>query len=80
MAKTTNGRTGQGSGGVRYPDPGDDRVGMGNNNGDDTWYIIIIIVLFSLILLFLPVLGWMYADIRETQIKVDKAVKKMESK
>jgi hypothetical protein len=28
----------------------------------------------------LPVLGWMYADIRETQIKVDKAVKKLESK
>jgi hypothetical protein len=53
---------------------------MGNDNGDDSWYIIIIIVLFSLILLFLPVLGWMYADIRESQVKVEKLVKKLESK
>jgi hypothetical protein len=53
---------------------------VGNNNSDDSWYIIIIIVLFALILFFLPVLGWMYADIREAQIKVDKAVKRLESK
>lgn len=80
MAKTTNGRTNQRSHDLRYPNPSDGGVDVGNDNGDDSWYIIIIIVLFSLILLFLPVLGWMYADIRETQIKVDKAVKKLEAK
>ena len=80
MAKTTNGRPNQGQSNVRYPDPSHGGVDVGNDNGDDTWYIIIIIVLFTLILLFLPVLGWMYADIRETQIKVDKVVKKLESK
>jgi hypothetical protein len=53
---------------------------MVNDNGDDTWYIIIIIILFALILFFLPVLGWMYADIRESQVKVEKLVKKLEEK
>jgi len=53
---------------------------MDDNHGDDTFYIIIIVVLFALILLFLPVLGWMYADIRESQIKVERLVKKLESK
>ena len=80
MAKTTNGKQTQGSGNLRYPNPSDDRVDMGNDNGDDTWYIIIIIILFALILFFLPILGWMYADIRESQIKVEKLVKKLESK
>ena len=80
MAQNKNGRQTQGSGNIRYPDPSNDRVDMGNDSGDDSWYIIIIIILFALILFFLPVLGWMYADIRESQIKVDKLIKKLESK
>ena len=80
MAKTSNGRPSQKPNNVRYPDPVNDRVGVDDNHGDDTFYIIIIVVLFALILFFLPVLGWMYADIRETQIKVERLVKKLESK
>ena len=55
-------------------------VGLDNNSGDDSFYVIVIIVLLVIILFFMPVLMWMYVDIRQTEIKVQKLVKKLENK
>lgn len=57
-----------------------DPLGMADNSGDDSFYVIVIVVLLVIILFFMPVLMWMYVDIRQTEIKVQKLVKKLESK
>ena len=57
-----------------------DPVDMANDHNDDSFYIIVIIVLLAIILFFMPVLMWMYMDIRQTEIKVQKLVKKLEDK
>ena len=59
---------------------GSDTVGVANDHGDDTFYVIVIVVLLCIIMFFMPVLMWMYMDIRQTEIKVQKLVKKLESK
>jgi len=40
----------------------------------------VIIVLLALIMFFMPVLMWMYMDIRQSEIKVEKLIKKLEDK
>ena len=59
--------------------PGDP-VDVANDSDNDSFYIIVIIVLLALIMFFMPVLMWMYMDIRQTEIKVQKLVKKLEEK
>jgi hypothetical protein len=55
-------------------------VGVDNNSSDDSFFVIVIVVLLCIILFFMPVLMWMYMDIRQTEIKVQKLVKKLENK
>lgn len=63
--------------GSSYPN---NPVGVDNDSDDDSFYVIVIVVLLAVILFFMPVLMWMYMDIRQTEIKVQKLVKKLEEK
>ena len=51
-----------------------------DDTDDDTFYVIVIVILLCVVLFFMPVLMWMYMDIRQTEIKVQKLVKKLENK
>jgi low affinity Fe/Cu permease len=53
---------------------------MANDSDDDSFFVIVIIVLLAIIMFFMPVLMWMYMDIRQTEIKVQKLIKKLEEK
>jgi hypothetical protein len=55
-------------------------VGVADDTDDDSFYVIVIVVLLCIILFFMPVLMWMYMDVRQTEIKVQKLVKKLEEK
>ena len=57
-----------------------DPVDVDDDPDDDTFYVIVIVVLLCVVLFFMPVLMWMYMDIRQTEIKVQKLVKKLENK
>ena len=57
-----------------------DPVDVANDTDNDSFYIIVIIVLLALVLFFMPVLMWMYMDIRQAEIKVERLVKKLENK
>ena len=57
-----------------------DLVDVDNDSSDDSFYVIVIVILLCIILFFMPVLMWMYMDVRQTEIKVQKLVKKLESK
>jgi hypothetical protein len=63
-----------------YSSQPSDPVGVAHDSDDDSFFIIVIIVLLALIMFFMPVLMWMYMDIRQTEIKVQKLVKKLEEK
>ena len=70
--------TKQSSGG--YSNGSSDPVDVANDSDNDSFYIIVIIVLLALIMFFMPVLMWMYMDIRQSEIKVEKLIKKLEDK
>lgn len=57
-----------------------DPVDVDDDPDDDTFYVIVIVVLLCVVLFFMPVLMWMYMDVRQTEIKVQKLVKKLENK
>jgi hypothetical protein len=57
-----------------------DPVDVADDTDDDTFYVIVIVVLLCVILFFMPVLMWMYMDVRQAEIKVQKLVKKLEEK
>jgi len=40
----------------------------------------LIVILLFVILLFLPLLGWMYVDVRAMEIRVEKALARIEGK
>lgn len=53
---------------------------MGNDSKPDSYALILIVLLLIVVLFFLPVLGWMYVDIRAMEIRVDKALARIEGK
>ena len=53
---------------------------MADDTRDDSLNVIVIVILLAVIMFFMPVLMWMYMDIRQTEIKVQKLVKKLEEK
>ena len=57
-----------------------DPVDVANDPHNDSFYIIVIIVLLALIMFIMPVLMWMYMDIRQAEIKVERLIKKLENK
>jgi hypothetical protein len=55
-------------------------VDVGNDSKSDTSALILIVILLIVILLFLPLLAWMYTDVRKMEIRVDKALTRIEGK
>jgi len=53
---------------------------VGDDPKSDAPAIVLIVILLVVILLFLPLLGWMYVDIRAMEIRVDKALARIEGK
>ena len=80
MATKTGYRPNQIQGNNRGGNYPSDPVGVDDDTDDDTFYVIVIVILLCIILFFMPVLMWMYMDVRQTEIKVQKLVKKLENK
>lgn len=57
----------------------DDRMGM-DNDDDRSFFVIVVVVLMVVILLFIPLLSWMYIDIKMMEIRVNKALARIEGK
>ena len=57
-----------------------DSVDMGNDDDDRSFYIYVIVILMIVILLFIPLLSWMYIDIKMMEIRVNKALARIEGK
>ena len=53
---------------------------MDNDDRDRSFFTIVVVALMAVILLFIPILSWMYIDIKMMEIRVDKALKKIEGK
>jgi uncharacterized membrane protein YdbT with pleckstrin-like domain len=51
-----------------------------DNDDDRTFFTIVVVALMAVILLFVPLLAWMYIDIKMMEIRVNKALSKIESK
>ena len=63
-----------------YSSQSSNPVDVANDTRDDSFNVIVIVILLAVIMFFMPVLMWMYMDIRQTEIKVQKLVKKLEEK
>jgi len=53
-----------------------DPLDVGDDPKSDAPAIVLIVILLVVILFFLPLLGWMYVDIRAMEIRVDKGFDK----
>ena len=53
---------------------------MGDDAKSDSLFLLVIAVLLVIILLFLPLLAWMYVDLKMMEIRVNKALVRIESK
>jgi len=51
-----------------------------DNDDDRTFFVYVIVILMAVILLFIPMLAWMYIDIKMMEIRVNKALVKIEGK
>jgi len=56
-----------------------DSVDMGNDDQSDSLFLTVIALLLIILLLLLPLVAWMYVDIRSMEIRVEKAVKKVDN-
>jgi len=52
---------------------------MGNDD-DRTFFVYVVVILMVVILLFIPILSWMYIDIKMMEIRVNKALARIEGK
>jgi hypothetical protein len=53
---------------------------MGDDAKSDSLFLIVIAVLMVIVLLFLPLLAWMYVDLKMMEVRVNKALARIESK
>ena len=51
---------------------------MDNDDRDRSFFVIVVVALMAVILLFVPLLAWMYIDIKMMEIRVNKALVKIE--
>jgi len=52
---------------------------MGNDD-DRTFFVYVVVILMVVIFLFIPILSWMYIDIKMMEIRVNKALARIEGK
>ena len=80
MATGSKGRPNSKSSGGFSNYSADNSVDVGNDHKSDSLALFLIVVLLFVVLLFLPLLGWMYVDVRSMEIRVEKALARIESK
>ena len=51
-----------------------------DNDDDRSFFVIVVVALMVVILLFVPLLSWMYIDIKMMEIRVNKALARIEGK
>jgi hypothetical protein len=60
--------------------PNDNRVDVDNDSHTDTLATVLIVLLLVIVMVFLPILAWLYTDIRAIEIRAERVLKKLESK
>ena len=80
MATSSKGRLNQGKNGGFSNYSADANVGMADDRQSDSLAILLIIVLLIVLLLFVPLIAWMYVDVRQMEIRVNKALQRIEGK
>ena len=58
----------------------DANVDMANDSQHDTLAILLIVVLLVVLLLLIPLIAWMYVDVRQMELRVNKALTRIEGK
>ena len=53
---------------------------MDNDDSDRSFFVIVVVVLMVVILLFVPLISWMYIDVKMMEIRVNKALARIEGK
>jgi len=53
---------------------------MADDNKSDSLAILLIIVLLVILLLLIPLIAWMYVDVRQMELRVNKALTRIEGK
>ena len=80
MATSAKGRSNQGKNGGFSNYSADADVVMGNDSKHDTLAILLIVVLLVVLLLIIPLIAWMYVDVRQMELRVNKALTRIEGK
>ena len=80
MATSTKSRSNQNSSSGYSSYVPNDSVGVGDDAKSDSLFLIVIAVLLMIVLLFLPLLSWMYVDLKIMEIRVNKALTRIEGK
>ena len=80
MATSAKGRSNQGKNGGFSNYSADADVVMGNDSQSDSLAILLIVVLLVILLLIVPLIAWMYVDVRQMELRVNKALTRIEGK
>ena len=80
MATSSKGRPNQGKNGGFSNYSADANVDMANDSQSDSLAILLIVVLLVILLLLVPLIAWMYVDVRQMELRVNKALARIESK
>ena len=55
-------------------------VDMVNDSNSDSLAILLIVILLVILLFLVPLIAWMYVDVRQMELRVNKALARIESK
>jgi len=78
MATGSKGRPNSKSSGGFSNYSADNSVDVGNDHKSDSLAFLLIAILLVIVLVFLPLMAWMYVDVRQMEIRVDKTLKRLE--
>jgi len=55
-------------------------VDMVNDSNSDSLAILLIMILLVILLFLVPLIAWMYVDVRQMELRVNKALTRIEGK
>ena len=55
-------------------------VDMVNDSNSDSLAILLIVILLVILLFLVPLIAWMYVDVRQMELRVNKALTRIEGK
>jgi len=80
MATGAKGGSNKGKNGGYSNYSADADVAMADDNKSDSLAILLIVVLLVVLLLLIPLIAWMYVDVRQMELRVNKALTRIEGK